>query len=567
MSSRRFGFANPQALANGETGTACRGEEHDVTIVWSITSGKRIVLADGKEVHYSTNRNNIFEFSWTMRGNHVLKILAHAAPPMTVEPGFRQYDFFVDGQSFFSFPKVFRLGLAANDPRAARSPRSPPGVAERGRNYRSGAASVRSNGSANIANIEAPKNPDEEDAFLREAIKNSLKDAGRSDASVMSAISAPPPSGNDFLLDFGPPVPAPAAPSNPYYAPAPAPAQGFAALPPSTSAPQANGYAAAAPADPWGAAAGAGSFATAPVPNGYPAAPASAPYQAPAPAPAPYGAPPANPFAAPPQQPAFAQPPVEQAPDPFAAATPRPTADAPANNPFTPATQASSIGFASPLAAMESAPAPVPEPAPTPAPAPAPVEDNNPALQSMSLLSGQAPALVSDDMKGGANGSVADQAYAKLMNMGAFDLVKGKDEQERANPFDMGSTNTGFTNNASLADMKAQNSTAAEKKPVMNSAPANGAMVLSGSQQGNFGGYGNQLGQQPVNGYGMQQPPMQQPYGMQQPPMQQQYGQPPPAQQPYGQQPQYGQAPPVQQPYGQPPPMQQQYGQQPFNGF
>ena len=205
-SSRRFGFANPQALANGETGTACRGEEHDVTIVWSITSGKRIVLADGKEVHYSTNRNNVFEFSWTMRGNHVLKILAHAAPPMTVEPGFRQYDFFVDGQSFFSFPKVFRLGLAANDPRAARSPRSPPGVAERGRNYTSGAASIRSNGSANLANIEAPKNPDEEDAFLREAIKNSLKDAGRSDASVMSAISAPPPSGNDFLLDFGPPA-------------------------------------------------------------------------------------------------------------------------------------------------------------------------------------------------------------------------------------------------------------------------------------------------------------------------------------------------------------------------
>lgn len=174
-----------------------------------------------------------------MKGNHVLKILAHASPPLSVTPGFRQYDFFVDGQSFFSFPKVFRLGLAPNDPRGARSPRSPPGVAERGSNYRGAgaAASVRSNGSANLANIEAPKNPDEEEAYLREAIKNSLADGGgRSGASVMSA---PPSSsaGNDLLLDFAAPAPAPAAfgapaPAAggyyPEYPAAPAPAQGFA---------------------------------------------------------------------------------------------------------------------------------------------------------------------------------------------------------------------------------------------------------------------------------------------------------------------------------------------------
>ena len=72
--SRRFGFANPEALANGLTGTACRGEEHDVTLVWSVASGKRLVLADGHEVHYSVSRSGILDFSWTMRGNHVLKI-------------------------------------------------------------------------------------------------------------------------------------------------------------------------------------------------------------------------------------------------------------------------------------------------------------------------------------------------------------------------------------------------------------------------------------------------------------------------------------------------------------
>ena len=40
---RRFGFSNKEALDSGETGTACRGEEHDVTLIWSVASGKRIV--------------------------------------------------------------------------------------------------------------------------------------------------------------------------------------------------------------------------------------------------------------------------------------------------------------------------------------------------------------------------------------------------------------------------------------------------------------------------------------------------------------------------------------------
>jgi hypothetical protein len=212
-------------LASGETGTACRGEEHDVTIVWSVTSGKRIVLADGKEVHYSTNRNNVFEYSWTMRGNHVLKILAHASPPMSPTPGFRQYDFFVDGQSFFTFPKVFRLGLAPNDPRGGRSPRSPPVQAERGQNYNPNSGqnynpnpnnnSTRSTGSGGIGTIETPHNPDEEEAYLREAIKNSLNDARGDARGGASVQSAPAQSANNLLLDFDAPAPAHAVPALP----------------------------------------------------------------------------------------------------------------------------------------------------------------------------------------------------------------------------------------------------------------------------------------------------------------------------------------------------------------
>jgi len=107
----RFGFSNQQALENGETGTSCRGAEHDVTVVWSVTSGKRLILADGHEVHYSNNRSGTLEFTWTMKGNHVLKVIAHAAPALSGTPGFRQYDLIVDGQSFFLMPKVYELGI------------------------------------------------------------------------------------------------------------------------------------------------------------------------------------------------------------------------------------------------------------------------------------------------------------------------------------------------------------------------------------------------------------------------------------------------------------------------
>ena len=70
--NRRFGFTNQDALAAGETGTACRGEEHDITLIWSLTSGKRLVLADGQEVHYSNSRSQVFDFSF--HKNHRSKL-------------------------------------------------------------------------------------------------------------------------------------------------------------------------------------------------------------------------------------------------------------------------------------------------------------------------------------------------------------------------------------------------------------------------------------------------------------------------------------------------------------
>ena len=111
----RFGFSNAAALADGGTGTEARGEEHEVILIWSLTSGKRLVMMDGKEVHFSMGKPTAgkFQTSWTMRGNHVLKIVAYAAPPVRNRPGFRQFELFLDGMSYFTFPRIYELGTKA----------------------------------------------------------------------------------------------------------------------------------------------------------------------------------------------------------------------------------------------------------------------------------------------------------------------------------------------------------------------------------------------------------------------------------------------------------------------
>jgi len=161
----RFGFANQQAIDNGMTGMDCRGEEHDVSIVWSITSGKRQISMDGREVHYSTNRAGMLDFSWQTKGNHVIKVLCHAAPPMTAEPGFRQYDLSIDGQSFFTMPKVFQIGIKGTVPNKI------PGV------YRSHhPISPVSMGSSHLSR-DVPVSREQEEQDLHRAIEASIKDA------------------------------------------------------------------------------------------------------------------------------------------------------------------------------------------------------------------------------------------------------------------------------------------------------------------------------------------------------------------------------------------------------
>lgn len=284
----RFGFPNPTALEQGATGTECRGEEHDVEIVWSITSGKRQISMDTKEIHFSNNRAGILDHSWTTRGNHVIKVVCHASPPLSAPPGFRQYDLLIDGQSFFNMPKVYELGV-----RTSSNSYSGRGTG--------GAAPPR----GDLAR-SAPNTRSQEEDDLKRAIEASL-------AESRAHLGEAPSGGNADLLNFqSPPAAAPAPPPDsrsvasfysappPTYNPAP-----YQSPPPIRTANPVGSP--AVPPNPGAlvpAVAPQGYYGAPPVPSTPHTATVPPAFAAPPPAAAPqYAAPPAQTYAAPPAAP------------------------------------------------------------------------------------------------------------------------------------------------------------------------------------------------------------------------------------------------------------------------
>lgn len=171
-----------------------------MTVVWSITSGKRQITMDGKEVHFSVGRGSVLDFSWSIRDNHVIKVVAHASPPLSAVPGFRQYDMFIDGQSFFTMPKVYELGIKGPAPAYGNAPRhfgAPP--AERYYDLQRGGY------------VGAPSTAYEEEAALKRAIAESLEEsrqhsATRGEAENEGGYAPEPPEATADLLDFDAPA-------------------------------------------------------------------------------------------------------------------------------------------------------------------------------------------------------------------------------------------------------------------------------------------------------------------------------------------------------------------------
>ena len=110
----QFGFSSAESIMAGRTEADCRGEEHEVVLIWSHITGKRQLYMDGREFHMSkaARGNTRFEHSWNITGNHVLKIIANGTPPLgeAARAMHRQFDLELDGMSFFSFCKIYELG-------------------------------------------------------------------------------------------------------------------------------------------------------------------------------------------------------------------------------------------------------------------------------------------------------------------------------------------------------------------------------------------------------------------------------------------------------------------------
>jgi hypothetical protein len=109
----KFGFANSKALAEGQTGAACRGSEHEVVLVMSLASGKRHVLLDGREVHFSQGEkmSRTFDFPFTVRIPNVGHVQARLTSDY--QGGANPYNFFINGTSYFHFSKIYELGTPA----------------------------------------------------------------------------------------------------------------------------------------------------------------------------------------------------------------------------------------------------------------------------------------------------------------------------------------------------------------------------------------------------------------------------------------------------------------------
>mmetsp|Transcript_34043 Transcript_34043/g.62656 ORF Transcript_34043/g.62656 Transcript_34043/m.62656 type:complete len:410 (+) Transcript_34043:117-1346(+) len=118
----QFGFSSVDAIASGHTEAECRGEEHEIVLIWSHITGKRQLFMDGREIHMSkaARGNTKFEYSWNIGGSHTLKIIANGTPSNRSSCQ-RQFDLELDGMSFFKFAKIYELGKSVNKKSLATS--------------------------------------------------------------------------------------------------------------------------------------------------------------------------------------------------------------------------------------------------------------------------------------------------------------------------------------------------------------------------------------------------------------------------------------------------------------
>ena len=129
----RFGYASPLALSRGLCGSACRGEEHVISLRWGGVGGGRrsrrrtVVRIDGADAYelppaseraasdfpserfFRIPAGGVGSFGRNSQccGGHAVKISGSRTAA-----GARQFELEVDGLSFFGLRKVYQLGMS-----------------------------------------------------------------------------------------------------------------------------------------------------------------------------------------------------------------------------------------------------------------------------------------------------------------------------------------------------------------------------------------------------------------------------------------------------------------------
>lgn len=201
----KFGFANPPAVESGATGVDCRGSEHELIFTWSLNSGKRQILSDGKNEYYSETGKNgwtadqVFQHHFNIRVPGLSGPLrAHliTQPANRDVPHIKPFDLRINGVSYFAMPKIFELGT----PKMVTRP-----VKGKSRNRGGGVSGGGRNSDACLSH--------EEKQAIAAAKLASLNDMNRSNTQAGHCTGPLPPTVNDAtedLLSFdAPPVPAP----------------------------------------------------------------------------------------------------------------------------------------------------------------------------------------------------------------------------------------------------------------------------------------------------------------------------------------------------------------------
>jgi len=115
----KFGIANPPAIANGDSGSNCRGSEHEIIFIWSLNSGKRQIMSDGKDIHFSETGSNGWTADQVFQHHFEIRVAGLSGPirahlitqPANKDvPHIKPFDLRLNGVSYFAMPHIFQLG-------------------------------------------------------------------------------------------------------------------------------------------------------------------------------------------------------------------------------------------------------------------------------------------------------------------------------------------------------------------------------------------------------------------------------------------------------------------------